>query len=146
MGPSYLAFSPFFIAEDKPSLSSRPGKNPARKIYSIKIPNLQAMEYSFKRGFKPDIERIHSVLAEEFPTDIAEADGKLQLSYGALKSICVWIDGKKLNVTTESDSGASDQVVLDTNKRFRDFLEKATGYTAKQRLQMAKKEVSKGGD
>ena len=104
------------------------------------------MEYSFKRGFKPDIERIRSVLTEEFPTEITEAEGKLQLSYGALKSICIWIEGKKLNVTTESDSGAVDQVVLDTNKRFRDFLEKATGYTAKQRLQMAKKEVSKGGD
>ena len=104
------------------------------------------MEYSFKRGFKPDLERIRSVLTEEFPTDIAETDGKLLLSYGALKSICIWIEGKKLNVTTESDSGASDQVVLDTNKRFRDFLEKATGYTAKQRLQMAKKEVSKGAD
>jgi len=102
------------------------------------------MEYSFKRGFKPDIERIHSVLAEEFPTEIAEADGKLQLSYGALKSISIWIDGKKLNVTTESDSGASDQVVLDTNKRFRDFLEKATGYTAKKRLQMAKKRGDQG--
>lgn len=104
------------------------------------------MEYSFKRGFKPDLERIRSVLTEEFPTEITEAEGKLQLSYGALKSICIWIEGKKLNVTTESDSGAVDQVVLDTNKRFRDFLEKATGYTAKQRLQMAKKEVSKGGD
>jgi len=104
------------------------------------------MEYSFKRGFKPDIERIRSVIAEEFPCEVSEADGKLQLSYGALKSISIWIEGKKLNVTTESDSGAADQVVLDTNKRFRDFLEKATGYTAKQRLQMAKKEVSKGGD
>jgi len=86
------------------------------------------------------------VIAEEFPCEVSEADGKLQLSYGALKSISIWIEGKKLNVTTESDSGAADQVVLDTNKRFRDFLEKATGYTAKQRLQMAKKEVSKGGD
>jgi len=104
------------------------------------------MEYSFKRGFKPDLERIRSVLTEEFPTEITEAEGKLQLSYGALKSICIWIEGKKLNVTTESDSGAVDQVVLDTNKRFRDFLEKATGYTAKQRLQMAKKDVSKGAD
>ncbi len=86
------------------------------------------------------------MIAEEFPCEVSEADGKLQLSYGALKSISIWIEGKKLNVTTESDSGAADQVVLDTNKRFRDFLEKATGYTAKQRLQMAKKEVSKGGD
>jgi len=104
------------------------------------------MEYSFKRGFKPDLERIRSVLTEEFPTEITEAEGRLQLSYGALKSISVWIDGKKLNVTTESDPSAVDQMVLDTNKRFRDFLEKATGYTAKQRLQMAKKEVSKGAD
>ena len=86
------------------------------------------------------------MIAEEFPCEVSEADGKLQLSYGALTSISIWIEGKKLNVTTESDSGAADQVVLDTNKRFRDFLEKATGYTAKQRLQMAKKEVSKGGD
>jgi len=101
------------------------------------------MNYSFKRGFKPDIERIRSVAAEEFASDIIEADGKLQFSYGAMKSICVRIEGKKLNVTTESDTSTSDQVILDTNKRFRNFLEKATGYTAKQRLQMAKKEVGK---
>jgi hypothetical protein len=104
------------------------------------------MDYSFKRGFKPDIQRIRAVLAEEFPSDLNEADGRLQISYGALKSICVWIEEKKLHVTTESDSGAGDQIVLDTNKRFRNFLEKATGYTAKQRLQMAKKEVGKGAD
>ena len=124
-------------------MSSSPSRSKA--LYHLS-PNPIAMEYSFKRGFKPDIDRIRSVLAEEFTTDIAEADGKLLLSYGALKSISIWIEGKKLNVTTESDSSAGDQVVLDTNKRFRDFLEKATGYTAKQRLQMAKKEVSKGAD
>lgn len=102
------------------------------------------MDYSIKRGFKPDMERIRKVLEEEFPTEIKEADGKLLLSFGALKSIQVSINGKKLCVTTESESGISDEMVLDTNKRFRNFLEKATGYTAKQRLQMAKKEVSKG--
>jgi len=104
------------------------------------------MDYSFKRGFKPDIQRIRAVLAEEFPCDANEVDGRLQITYGALKSICVWIEGKKLHVTTESDASAGDQIVLDTNKRFRNFLEKATGYTAKQRLQMAKKEVGKEAD
>jgi hypothetical protein len=104
------------------------------------------MDYSFKRGFKPDIQRIRAVLAEEFPCEIDEADGKLHISYGALKSISVGIEGKKLQVITESDAGAGDQIVLDTNKRFRNFLEKATGYTAKQRLQMAKKEVNKEAD
>ncbi len=90
------------------------------------------------------MERIRKVLEEEFPTEIIEENGKLLLSFGALKKIEVSINGKKLNVTTESDLGTSDELALDTNKRFRNFLEKATGYTAKQRLQMAKKEVSKG--
>lgn len=101
------------------------------------------MDYSFKRGFKPDLERIEKVLEEEFPAEIRQEEGKLLLSYGALKSVCVSITGKKLTVTTESAIGASDLVAMDTNKRFRNFLEKATGYTAKQRLQMAKKEVAK---
>ena len=102
------------------------------------------MDYSFKRGFKPDMERIRKVLEEEFSAEIKEENGKLSLSFGALKKIEVSINGKKLNVTTESDLGVSDELALDTNKRFRNFLEKATGYTAKQRLQMAKKEVLKG--
>ena len=101
------------------------------------------MDYSFKRGFKPDLDRIRTVLEEQFSSEISEESGHLSLSYGALKSIEVWIENKKLNVVTESDAGAADATVLDTNKRFRDFLEKATGYTAKQRLQMAKKEVAK---
>ncbi len=102
------------------------------------------MDYSFKRGFKPDIERIRSVLAEEFPCEMKEEDAMIRFGYGAMKCICVKINGKKLNVTTESDPSALDQTILDTNKRFRNFLEKATGYTAKQRLQMAKKEATKG--
>ena len=102
------------------------------------------MEYSFKRGFKPELDRIRSTLEEEFPTEIREVGGRLLLSYGALKSIEVSIEGKKLFVTTESSDEVGDEMVLDTNKRFRNFLEKATGYTAKQRLQQAKKEASKG--
>jgi hypothetical protein len=102
------------------------------------------MEYSFKRGFKPELERIKAALEEEFPTEIREVGGKLLLSYGALKSIEVWVEGKKLFVTTESNDEAGDEIILDTNKRFRNFLERATGYTAKQRLKQAKKEVGKG--
>jgi hypothetical protein len=104
------------------------------------------MDYTLKRGFKPDLERIQKALEEEFATEIKQEDGKLLLSYGALKSVCVSINGKKLAVTTESEKGANDVVAMDTNKRFRNFLEKATGYTAKQRLQMAKKEANKGAD
>jgi hypothetical protein len=99
------------------------------------------MEYTLKRGFKPDLERIKGVLETEFLTEVRQEGEKLTLSYGALKSIIVWIASKKLAVVTESAPGAGDDLALDTNKRFRNFLENATGYTAKQRLQMAKKEV-----
>lgn len=102
------------------------------------------MEYSFKRGFRPELERIKAALEEEFPTEIRQDGERLLLSYGALKSIEVWVEGKKLLVTTDSSGDAEDDVILDTNKRFRNFLERATGYTAKQRLQQAKKEVSGG--
>jgi hypothetical protein len=74
------------------------------------------MDYSFKRGFKPEIQRIRAALAEEFPSEIDEVDGKLHLSYGALKSISVGTEGKKLQVTTESDASIGDQIVLETNK------------------------------
>ena len=99
------------------------------------------MEYSLKRGFRPDLERIKGVLETEFLTEVRQDGEKLTLSYGALKSIEVWIEGKKLAVVTESEPGVNDGLVLETNKRFRNFLEGATGYTAKQRLQMAKKKV-----
>lgn len=101
------------------------------------------MDYPFKRGFKPDLERIEKVLAEEFPVEIKRDGEKLLLSYGALNNIAVWVENKRLFVTTESALGIADDVVLDTNKRYRNFLEGATGYNAKQRLQMAKKDVTK---
>jgi hypothetical protein len=99
------------------------------------------MEYKLKRGFSPDLERIKGVLETEFLSEVRQDGDKLNLSYGALKSIEVWIEGKKLAVVTESAPGVSDYVAMDTNKRFRNFLESATGYTAKQRLHMAKKDV-----
>jgi hypothetical protein len=44
-------------------------------------------------------------------------------------------------VETEASKGIADDAIIDTNKRYRVFLEEATGYTAKERLKKAKKEV-----
>lgn len=86
----------------------------------------------------------HECLKEAFPSEIKEEDGKFVTSYGVLSKITVWIEGKKLAVDTESDTSMTDdELILDSNKRFRDFLYAATGYTAKERLKQAKKEVSK---
>ena len=102
-------------------------------------------EYKLKRGYSPDIERMRSLLEECFGTDIKEKDGTLTTSYGVLKEIKVCIQNKKMCVDTISDnSGIPDDVILDTNKRFRTFLDKGTGYSSKDRIKNAKKEV--GGE
>ncbi|MDI6902723.1 MAG: DUF5611 family protein [Methanocellales archaeon] len=95
-------------------------------------------EYTFKKGYKPEKDRILAALKDCFPVKITEGDGKYTLSYGAMKQMTVWIN-KKLFVDIKSDLSADEATILDTNKRFRDFLLKATGYTAKQRRDMAKK-------
>ena len=97
--------------------------------------------YSFKRGFSQDIGRIKSVLENNFPAQLKEDNGKLTLAFGAFKRLTVWIENKKLHVDSESNKEVKDDMILDTNKRYRDFLEEATGYSAKERLKMAKKEV-----
>ena len=100
-------------------------------------------EYSFKRGFKPENDRISSVIEEIFEAKPADNNGKLTIQYGAIKEMTTWVQDKKLHVETKSDTSVKDEkLILDTNKRFRDFLEEATGYTAKERLKMAKKAVS----
>ena len=102
-------------------------------------------EYKLKRGYSPDIERMRCLLAECFDAPVSEKGGKLLISYGALKEVAVWIDKKMLFVDTVSNAaGVSDDLILDTNKRFRTFLDKATGYSSKDRVKNAKKEV--GGD
>lgn len=87
------------------------------------------------------MERIKGIMAKTFPADVTEQDGRLFVSYGALKSVEAWIADKKLCVETISNPDSSDDEILYSNKIFRQFLHDATGYDAKQRAKMAKKEV-----
>lgn len=102
-------------------------------------------QYKLKRGFKPDIDRIYSVMTECFSGEISRNEGAVETSFGAMSNIKVWIENKMLAVDTVSDKTVTDdETVLKTNKAFRDFLNKATGYTAKERIKNAKKDV--GGE
>lgn len=80
-------------------------------------------------------------MAKDFPAGIKEENGKLEISYGALTRLVVGINNKRLCVEIEANKGAEDNVIMDTNKRYRVFLEEATGFTAKERLKKAKKDV-----
>jgi hypothetical protein len=41
-------------------------------------------------------------------------------------------------IDTESDLTASDDVILDTNKKFRKYLDAITGFSTKERVKRAK--------
>jgi len=97
--------------------------------------------YKFKRGYSPELSRVAKCLEECFPCEIQMIKERCTLSYGAIERMEVWLDGKNLCIETTSNKRASDEVVLDTNRRFRLFLTKATGYTSKERIKQAKKEV-----
>lgn len=100
-------------------------------------------EYKLKRGFKPEIDRIKEVLQDSFQVPVTEEDGKLIVSFGALARLEASIVDKKLCVDTTPNPNVPDEEILETNKRFRKFLDNATGYTAKQRVSKAKKDVGK---
>lgn len=89
------------------------------------------------------MDRIKEVLQDSFQVPVTEEDNKLIISYSALQRVEVSIVDKKLSVDTTPNPNVSDEEILETNKRFRKFLNDATGYTAKQRLAQAKKEVGK---
>jgi hypothetical protein len=108
----------------------------------ISYKRIAMQQYKLKRGFKPDIDRIYSVMQECFPGEISRSGEFLETAYGAMSKIKVWIENKMLCVETVSDKTVKDdEIVLQTNRAFRDFLYEATGYTAKERLKNAKKEV-----
>jgi hypothetical protein len=100
-------------------------------------------EYPIKRGFTKGFDvRMAEGLESYFETRPEESEGHYRISYGALKRLEVFTGekGKTLVVDTESDrSIEDDEVIIDTNRRFRDYLQYVTGYTAKERAKKMQK-------
>lgn len=98
-------------------------------------------EYKFKRGFKPHNERLEEMMEKHFGG--FEVDGEVYVTtFGAAKAK-MWIENKVLKVDTETDTNASNEVAAQTVKLYNNFLEDLTGYTAKQRQKMMKKDAEK---
>ena len=78
---------------------------------------------------------------EHFEVEPKEVDGFFQISFGAIESMQVKVGaaGKSMLVGTKSKTGIEDeQIILDTNRRFRRYLDDVTGYTTKERVKKAK--------
>ncbi|MDD1709502.1 MAG: DUF5611 family protein [Methanoregulaceae archaeon] len=98
-------------------------------------------EYPVKRGLTKELSTtMVEALMECFGTEVKKEGDHYQIRYGALRLLDVTIGGggKTLIVRTESDKDASDEVILDTNRRFRKYLDIVTGFSTKERVKKAK--------
>jgi hypothetical protein len=101
-------------------------------------------EYSIKRGHGKDLgNTMVQGLRDQFGVEPEESSGHYTISYGALARLEVWLGegGKTIVVDTQSNTDVADDVIIDTNRRFRDYLLAVTGYTAKERAKKAQKSV-----
>jgi hypothetical protein len=100
--------------------------------------------YNIKRGHFRHIEgqKLHELVVESFG-NADKKDDKISTSFGAIEKLDVWTDGKLLFVDTNMNTTVDEETAVKTRKRFYEFLEKATGYTAKQRAKKAQKEAKK---
>jgi hypothetical protein len=98
-------------------------------------------EYPIKRGLTKDLEtRAVTEIKNCFGKEAEKTATGYRASFGALKRLDVAIGagGKSVIIDTESDMKVSDDVIMDTNKRFRKFLDVLTGFSTKERVKRAK--------
>jgi hypothetical protein len=98
-------------------------------------------EYPIKRGLTKDLEtRVATELRNCFGAEPQKTAKGYRITAGALKRLDVTItaDGKSVIIDTESDITAPDESILDTNRRFRKYLDAITGFSTKERVKRAK--------
>jgi hypothetical protein len=98
-------------------------------------------EYPIKRGLTNDVDaRIVTELKNCFGVDPEKTTKGYRIKSGALKrlDVSVGTGEKSVIIDTESDISASDEVILDTNKRFRKYLDAITGFSTKERVKRVK--------
>jgi len=101
-------------------------------------------EYPIKRGLTKDLEaRAVAELKNCFGAEPEKTEKGYRIRFGALKRLDVMIGpgSKSVIIQTESDLGTADEVIIDTNRRFRKYLDVVTGFSTKERVKRAKSEA-----
>jgi hypothetical protein len=101
-------------------------------------------EYPVKRGLTKDLgSRIGSELRNCFGVEPVQSGALFRISFGALKRLDVKVGagGKTVIIDTDADMNVADEVIIDTNRRFRRYLDAVTGFSTKERVKRAKSGV-----
>jgi hypothetical protein len=98
-------------------------------------------EYPIKRGLTKDLDaRIVIELKNCFGVEPEKTSHGYRIKTGALLRLDVTVGtgGKSVIIDTDSDINAGDAVILDTNKRYRKYLDVVTGFSTKERVKRSK--------
>ncbi len=101
--------------------------------------------YDVKRGHAKALEGdgLRNILEEVFG-GVTEVEGVLRVRQGALRELTAWFDGKALYVDTNLDREVDNATAAATIQAYNTFLQRATGFTAKQRRQRVQKKAKEG--
>lgn len=106
-------------------------------------------EFDIKRGFYSKVEgaNLGELMKSVFGNVTEEGDVFIS-SYGAMARIEAKVLSKTqmglLTVNVDDIKALSDEEILDSKRMLNKFLELSTGFTAKQRMDRAKKKAKEG--
>jgi hypothetical protein len=104
------------------------------------------MDFDIKKGHGASLEGdglknlMTSVLG-----DVSEENGALVTSFGATTRFEVRLLSRSvLSVVSTSDKNATTEAMMVSNRKYNDFMEKATGFNAKERSKRLQKKAKEG--
>lgn len=103
-------------------------------------------DYDIRRGHQKDLEggKLRAMMQEIFG-NASEEGGFLISKFGALDKLTVgWDGGAVLKVETVMNKAADNEAAAKTVKAYNIFLERATGFTSKERGKRLQKKAKEG--
>lgn len=104
------------------------------------------MDYDIKKGNYANLEGdgLRKMMEAAFGSVTVEGDTCVS-SYGAMTRIEVRLLSKtSMDISAVTDKNASPEVASDTIKKWNEFLERATGFTSKERRNRLQKKAKEG--
>ena len=96
---------------------------------------------SHRANLRPDT--LRELAAASFGDGRVDGEG-VETSFGALVRLRAGAVGKELGVEVTMNPKVSDELARETIRRYNEFLEAATGYSAKERAKRARKSSGNG--
>lgn len=104
-------------------------------------------EYEIKRGHFSEIEgeRLGALIEGIFGKASKLGDGSYETSFGAIAKLTVTLKDKKtMIIDTVMNTKVDANTAADTVRKYNVFLERATGFTSKERVKRVQKKAKEG--